>query len=101
MTGVREGLRKSIPLTASDVRDLAAMRGSSEYRRALRELTGLDLDAGASEASYLHAVLEAGLKALRERAEDRGYAAIAVEQEESVEQRRRAARRRIPDWANE
>lgn len=90
-----------MPLTAADMRDLTLMRRSSEYRRALHEMTGTDIDADASEASYLHAVLEAGLKALRERAEDSGYAAMAAEQEDTIQQRHRAARRRVPAWADE
>lgn len=100
MSEVRDVVRKSLPLTASDVRDLAFMRDSSEYRRALHEMTGVEIDEGTSEAAYLHAVLDVGLKALREHAEDSGYAAIAAEQGEAST-RRRTARRRVPAWANE
>lgn len=102
MSEVHETVRKSLPLTAADVRDLAFMRQSTEYRRVLQEMTGTDIDADASEASYLHAVLEAGLKALRERAEEAGYAAMAAaRQEDTTARRQRVARRRVPDWANE
>lgn len=102
MNEVRDTVRKSLPLTAADVRDLAFMRRSREYRLALQEMTGTDIDPDASEASYLHAVLEAGLKALRERAEEAGYAAMAAaQQEDTTARRQRVARRRVPDWANE
>jgi hypothetical protein len=101
MSEVRDTVRMSLQLTAADVRDLAFMRQSDEYRRVLQEMTGTDIDADASEASYLHAVLEAGLTALRERAEEAGYAAMAAQQQDTTAERQRVARRRIPDWANE
>lgn len=101
MSDVRVPVRKPLPLTPADLRNLRLIRQSPEYRDALHEMTGADLDAGTSQASLLHAALHAGLKAVRERAEDRGYAAMPAGQDETTTRRHQVARRRAPAWAPE
>lgn len=58
-----------LPLTAKDRRDLAVIRNSPARMDALPE----DLDRNTSEESLVHAVFEAGLLALREKASEAGY----------------------------
>lgn len=101
MSEVRGLVRKSLPLTAADLQDLAFIRQTAEQRQVLSEMSGTEVTEGTSEASYLRAVLEVGIQTLREHAEDRGYAAVAADQATTLAQRRRAARRRTPAWANE
>lgn len=91
--------RKSLPLTAQDVADLAALRESEAHRDALQALSGAAVTTTDSEASLLHSVLVAGLRVVRERAEEAGYAQMAAER--NVQQDRAFARRRRPSWAEE
>jgi hypothetical protein len=74
-----------------------ALRGPEAHREALRELSGAAVTD--SEASVLHAVLVAGLRVVREQAEEAGYAQLAAER--NAEQRRAFARRQRPSWADE
>ncbi|MFT4189647.1 MAG: hypothetical protein QM621_13860 [Aeromicrobium sp.] len=99
MDTVQRSTRKSLPLTERDVRELAALRASASHRAALMDLSGVDLTEGSSEAAVLHAVWEAGLKAVLERLEDAGYAEMAAERDQDRHQR--VARRRRPEWADE
>ena len=66
--------------TAQDVADLQHIRQSPEFLRELPEA----VTERSSEAAVVHALLGAGLAALRERAEAVGYAALA-EDEEQIE----------------
>ena len=94
--------RPSLPLTEQDERDLLLLRHDPAYRKALAGLSGEGVEsAETSEAALLHAVLAAGLNAVRLAAEAEGYAAIAAQQAIETPQRRAAARRRRPSWANE
>jgi hypothetical protein len=94
--------RKSLPLTARDLRDLDILRGSPARRGALASLVDIEVGETLSEAQLLHAVLEAGLRAVEERIEEDGYARIAAERSETEQAARRAvARRRRPSWADE
>jgi hypothetical protein len=65
----------------------------------LAELTSTSLSETSSEATVLHAVWEAGLKAVLERVEDTGYTQLAAEREPATE-RKATARRRRPAWAD-
>ena len=47
----------------------------------------------------LHALVEAGLRAVTQEIEDRGYAEMAADY--TAADRRRVARRRKPAWAEE
>lgn len=94
--------RPSLPLTEQDDRDLAQIREAPSYRRALAQLSGTELpESGTSEAALLHAVFEAGVKAVQRAAEEAGYAAVAEQQAADAAERRASARRRRPSWADE
>jgi hypothetical protein len=56
-----------------------------------------------TEAALLHMIFTEGLRAIRERAEERAYASAAGDRLASGEadERRRIARRRRPAWADE
>jgi len=92
-------VRKSLPLTDRDITDLEKLRTSQVHRDALAALSVTTLGRDSSEASLLHAVLEAGLRAVRERVERDGYADIAAQQDAAA--RKTSARRRRPSWAEE
>lgn len=91
--------RKSLPLTDGDLEELEQLRSSPERRSALARLAGAELSGSTSEARLLHAIFEAGLRAVRELAEDEGYAELARQQDPAA--RQGTARRRRPDWAVE
>jgi TfoX/Sxy family transcriptional regulator of competence genes len=91
--------RKSLPLSERDLEDLRTLRGSPDQRAALAEVTGTEIGEKASDAFLLHAVWEAGIKAIRDQLEDRAYAEMAAQQD--VASRRASARRRQPSWADE
>ncbi|MSW83029.1 MAG: hypothetical protein F2840_18045 [Actinobacteria bacterium] len=95
--------RPSVPLTAKDEAELALLRTSPTFRKALEHLapTGPSAVEAVSEAVLLHSVLEAGLAAIRAMAEADGYAEIAVQYAGQAEQRRRMSRRRTPTWIDE
>lgn len=93
--------RKSLPLTERDLADLAKLRTSADHRAALAALVALDLPEGTSESRILHAVLEAGLKAVRERMQEDGYAALAADPEHIAYHAARRSHRRRPAWADE
>lgn len=95
--------RPSLPLTARDEADLAVLRDSEPSRQALARLTGIPTySSTVSEATLLHAVFTAGLGALRQEAEEAGYAEIAAQQDAAeIAAQRRQARRRSPSWAHE
>ena len=95
--------RPNVPLTARDETDLALLRASPAFRRALERLcpNGPSADADVGEAMLLHAVLEAGLAAIRMSAEEEGYEQLAVDYAEDAGARRRMSRRRLPAWTDE
>ena len=99
MTTVSRPVRKSLPLTARDLRNLETMRRSLAHREALTELSREDLDESSSEAAVIHAVWEAGMKAVAEEVEEAGYSQIAAEMD--VAARKKIARRRAPSWADD
>lgn len=94
--------RKSLPLTERDLADLERLRGETPERDALAELTGIEVQS-VTEAVFLRMIFVAGLRAIRERAEERAYASAAVDRLASGEsaEGRRIARRRRPAWADE
>jgi len=92
-------VRKSLPLTAQDQADLQRMMRSDIHRDALTRLSREPVPVEASEARVLHALLAAGMAAVREEVEEAGYAQLAAERDPGT--RRRVARRRPPSWAKE
>jgi len=92
-------VRKSLPLSDQDRKDLAVLRQSAAHREALEQLTGVQVVENLSDAALLHAVLEAGLRTVEHRVEAAGYAQIAADSKAS--RRRAVARRRRPTWADE
>jgi hypothetical protein len=94
--------RKSLPLTEKDLADVARLRQETPEREALSEMAGIVVE-GVAEAALLHMIFEAGLRAIRERAEERAYASAAEDRLASggTDEARRIARRRRPAWADE
>jgi hypothetical protein len=94
--------RKSLPLTERDLADLERLRGQTPERDALVELSGVAVES-VTEAALLHMIFAAGLRAIRERAEEHAYASAAADRLASGEadEIRRIARRRRPVWADE
>lgn len=78
------------------------LRQPSPYRDALVRRSSMS--AGPEEVTesvLLHALLEAGLAAIREDAENEGYAVLAAQRSQDADARREQARRRRPSWADE
>jgi len=94
--------RKSLPLTERDLADLQRLRGQTPERDALADLSGVAVES-VTEAALLHMIFAAGLRAIREKAEERAYASAAADRLASGEadENRRIARRRRPAWADE
>lgn len=95
----RPSARKSLPLSERDLRDIAKLRGSMAHRAALSQLSAEVVTESTSEAAVLHAIVEAGIKAVTEQVEQEGYAQIAAEM--TAADRQAVARRRRPAWADE
>ena len=95
--------RKSLPLTERDLADLERLRAQTPERDALSDLAGVVVVEGVAEAALLHMIFTAGLRAIREKAEELAYASAAADSLASGEAReiRRIARRRRPAWADE
>jgi hypothetical protein len=93
--------RKSLPLTEQDLADIARLREETPEREALSEMVGIVVVESVAEAALLRMIFEAGLRAIREKAEERAYASAAEDQLASGEadEARRIARRRPPAWA--
>ena len=94
--------RKSLPLTERDLADLERLRRQTPERDALADLSGVAVES-VTEAALLHLIFAAGLRAIREKAEERAYADAAADRLASGEadENRRIARRRRPSWADE
>ena len=94
--------RKSLPLTERDLVDLKRLREQTPERDALSDLSGVAVE-GVTEAALLHMIFAAGLRTIREKAEERAYASAAADRLTSgeAEEIRRIARRRRPAWADE
>jgi hypothetical protein len=95
--------RKSLPLTERDLADLERLRGQTPEREALSDLAGVVVVEGVTEAALLHMIFSAGLRAIREKAEELAYVSAAADRLASgeAEETRRIARRRRPAWADE
>jgi hypothetical protein len=95
--------RKSLPLSDRDLADIARLREETPEREALSEMVGIVVVEGVAEAALLRMIFEAGLRAIRERAEELAYASAAKDRASSGEadETRRIARRRRPAWADE
>lgn len=94
--------RKSLPLTERDLADLERLRGHTPERDALADLAGIEVES-VTEAALLHMIFTAGLRAIREKAEEHAYVRAAADRLASgeVSENRRIARRRRPAWADE
>jgi hypothetical protein len=94
--------RKSLPLSEKDLADIARLREETPEREALSEMAGVVVESVA-EAALLRMIFEAGLRAIREKAEERAYASAAEDRLASGEadETRRIARRRRPAWVDE
>jgi hypothetical protein len=94
--------RKSLPLTERDLADLERLRTPTPERDVLAELAGVRIES-VTEAALLHIIFTAGLRAIREEAEQRAYASAAADRLASgdADDIRRVARRRQPSWAGE
>ena len=94
--------RKSLPLTERDLANLERLRGQTPERDALSDLTGVVVE-GVTEAALLHMIFTAGLRAIREKAEELAYTSAAADRLTSGEadEIRRIARRRRPVRADE
>jgi hypothetical protein len=95
-------VRKTLPLTERDVADLERLRAPGPERTVLSELAGIRVES-VTEAALLNIIFAAGMRAIREQAEERAYASAAAERIASgeAEEIRRSARRRRPSWADE
>ncbi len=101
--------RPSLPLTEQDEHDLALIRTSPGQFRALvaqSKLADLVGEGGyvisdLTESAIIHAVFEAGLRAVRGDAEATAYAELAQQRDNDASERRATARRRTPAWADE
>jgi hypothetical protein len=96
-------VRKSLPLTEKDLADIARLREETPEREALSEMAGVLIVESVAEAALLRMIFEAGLRAIREKAEERAYASAAEDRLASGEadETRRIARRRRPSWVAE
>lgn len=96
-------VRKSLPLTERDLADIARLRERTPEREALSEMAGVVVAESVAEAALLRMIFEAGLRAIREKAEERAYASAAEDRLASGEadETRRIARRRRPAWTGE
>lgn len=95
--------RKSLPLTEQDLADIARLREDTPEREALGEMVGIAVVESVAEAALLRMIFEAGLRAIREKAEERAYASAAEDRlaRGEADETRRIARRRRPAWADE
>lgn len=91
-------VRRSLPLNERDLAGIERLRGSEQHRAALARYSSAPVTASSSEAAVLHAIMEAGLRAIREQVEEQGYTQIASRQDYD---RQAVARRRRPTWADE
>jgi hypothetical protein len=94
-------IRKSLPLTEKDLADIARLREQTPEREALGEIAGVTIVESVAEAALLRMIFEAGLRAIREKAEERAYASAAEDRLASADETREIARRRRPAWAGE
>lgn len=93
--------RKSLPLSEKDLADISRLREDTPERAALCEMFGASAMESPVEAALLRMIFEAGLRAIREKAEERAYASAAEDRRASGEagEARLVARRRPPSWA--
>jgi len=88
-----ETIRKSVPLTPDELAAIDAARtGGTTEHDALLELAGSGVDR--SEATALQALVALGLAAVKDRVQERGYAALAAAQDDEDRAYRAAMRRR-------
>lgn len=85
--------RKSVPVGPEDIITLERMHApTSPERQALTQLTGHELDASASDAEILAALVRAGREAVTQQVATTGYAAWAAEMDDEDRAYRTARR---------
>lgn len=92
-------IRKSVPLTPDELALLDAARtDGTPTHEALTELLAANPAlrelAATSESAILHALIQLGIGAVRERAMEHGYAALAAAQDDEDRAYHAAMRRR-------
>jgi hypothetical protein len=86
-------VRKSVPIGPEDVATLERLHAPvSPERHALAQLTGHELDAGASDAEILAALVRAGRDAVTQQVAITGYAAWAADMDDEDRAYRTARR---------
>ncbi|MFA1538541.1 hypothetical protein [Actinomadura monticuli] len=86
-------VRKSVPMGPEDVAVLERLHAPvSPERQALGQLIGQQLDAGASDAEILAALVRAGREAVTQQVAATGYAAWAAEMDDEDRAYRTARR---------
>jgi hypothetical protein len=100
---LRPTRRATLPLSERDVDELQTLRASAPHRVALERLVATPVNPDSSEAALLHAIFEAGVKAITDQVAAESYAAEAADQEAMAERRAtiEARRERRPSWADE
>ena len=90
------------PASPGDLAEVERLRGPTPERDALFDLAGIAVES-VSEAALLHMIFSAGLRAIREKAQEHAYAAAAAERLATgeAEENHMAERRRRPAWADE
>lgn len=97
MTTRQRATRKNVPMYPEDLETVKALRsGEGDATEALRDLTGVRIDAASSEAETIHALVLLGRQALEEKVLDIGYQRLAefVENDPECQAWRRSMRNR-------
>jgi hypothetical protein len=83
-------VRKSVPVTAEDQRDVELLREDTVYQDAYLAVTGHELPSRPSEAEALHALVKLGRSVLAEHVLRSGYAALAAAENDEDRELRQA-----------
>lgn len=73
--------RAQVPLTEDDVLALEQLSTETSVRDVLVSRALVPADSSISESALLHAILQAGIKALRDARDEIGYEALAHDEE--------------------
>lgn len=86
-------VRKSVPMGPEDITALERIHASpSPERQALAQLSGRELDAHASDAEIIAALVRVGREAVTQQVAATGYAAWAAEMDDEDRAYRTARR---------
>ncbi len=86
-------------MTVQDLTEFDRLKADPAYRRVLESLLHQEPNSveDVSESVLLNAVFRVGLQAVREAAQEAGYAELASQRQRE----QRKANRRTPAWADE